>query len=143
MAKFKAELPLELLKELQELEINSKKIFGELTQVGAKVVRNNVKNNMKKSFKTTKSLDKGLKISRVQITSDGDSIQTWVGFDGYDISKSSKRYPKGKPIPLIAMAREYGTSSGEAKKPFFRKSFKKDQIESEMKKAEEKYLPKE
>ena len=41
------------------------------------------------------------------------------------------------------MAREYGTSNGEAKKPFFRKSFKKDEIENEMRKVEEKYLPKE
>ena len=143
MAKFKAELPNDLIKMFQDLEEDSKKIFGEMTQAGAKAVYEGVKRNMKKSFKTTKSLDKGLTISRVQVTSDVDSIQTWIGFYGYDTSKASKRYPKGKPIPLIAMAREYGTSNGEAKKPFFRKSFKKDEIENEMRKVEEKYLTKE
>lgn len=143
MAKFKAELPNDLVKMFEELEDDSKYIFGEMTQAGAKVVKENVKKNMKKSFKTTKSLDKGLIMSKVQTTSDGDSVQTWIGFWGYDTSKASKKYPKGKPIPLIALAREYGTSSGESKKPFFRKSFKKDEIESEMRKVEEKYLPKE
>ena len=49
----------------------------------------------------------------------------------------------GIPVPLIAIAREFGTSSGEAKKPFFRKSFKKAEIEVEMKKVQDKYLPKE
>lgn len=49
----------------------------------------------------------------------------------------------GIPVPLIVTAREFGTSSGEAKKPFFRKSFKKSEIEAEMKKVQEKYLPKE
>ena len=42
-----------------------------------------------------------------------------------------------------SLAREYGTSSGESKKPFFRKSFKKAQIENAMKKVQEKYLSKE
>ena len=55
----------------------------------------------------------------------------------------TKKHPKGVPISLIALAREYGTSSGEGKKPFFRKSFKKAEIEAEMKKVQEKYLPKE
>ena len=87
MAKFKAELPNDLIKMFQDLEEDSKKIFGEMTQAGAKAVYEGVKRNMKKSFKTTKSLDKGLTISRVQVTSDGDSIQTWIGFYGYDTSK--------------------------------------------------------
>ena len=44
----------------------------------------------------------------------------------------------GVPVPLIIIAREYGTSSGERKKPFYRKSWKKDQIESAMLKEKKK-----
>ena len=63
-----------------------------------------------------------------------------IGFYGYNTDKKTKKHPNGVPIPLIAMAREYGTSSGEAKKPFFRKSFKKKDIEQAMKQVQDKYI---
>lgn len=43
---------------------------------------------------------------------------------------------EGVPVPLIVIAREYGTSSGEAKKPFVRRSFKKNEIEAVMRKIQ-------
>ena len=46
----------------------------------------------------------------------------------------------GTPVPLIIIAREYGTSSGEKKKPFFRKSFNKKQIQDAMQKVQDKYI---
>ncbi len=60
---------------------------------------------------------------------------------GYKIRRVSGRSSAeymydGVPVALIAIAREYGTSSGEAKKPFFRKSFRKDEIEQAMLKAQ-------
>ena len=91
---------------------------------------------------TTKALEKGLRITKVYRTSN-DEIASKIAFYGYDKEKKSKQYPNGVPIPLIALAREYGTSSGEKKKPFFRKSFKKKEIEDAMLKIQEKYLPKE
>ena len=139
MASFKELLPNEIIKEFERLEKNHINIFGEMTRAGAEVVYQNVKKNMKKSFKSIKSLEKGLFISKSQITKDKDSIQTWVGFDGYD-GKPTKKYPKGAPIPLKAQAREYGTSSGEAKKPFFRTSFKKSEIEEAMLKKQDEYI---
>lgn len=42
----------------------------------------------------------------------------------------------GVPVPLIVIAREYGTSNGEAKKPFVRKSFTKGAITRAMLKAQ-------
>ena len=42
----------------------------------------------------------------------------------------------GVPVPLIVIAREYGTSMGEAKKPFLRKSFTAGAIRSAMMKAQ-------
>lgn len=42
----------------------------------------------------------------------------------------------GIPVPLIVIAREYGTSRGEARKPFFRKSFKANEIRKAMMKKQ-------
>lgn len=139
MAKFNSEIPNELIQHFTDLEDNVEEIFGEMTQAGAKAVYKNVVSNMKKSFKTTKSLEKGLKITRVYKSPSDDGINTHIGFYGYDGESISKKNPKGTPIPLKALAREYGTST-EAKKPFFRKSFKKQEIENAMLKVQEKRL---
>jgi hypothetical protein len=141
MARFDSELPTELLKVFDELETNCEEIFGNMTKAGAEVVYKNVKSNMAKSFKSTKALDKGLKITKVYKTPSDDGINVYVGFYGYDPdSKPTKKHPYGTPIPLIALAREYGTSRGEQKKPFLRKSFNKSQIEQEMLKVQNKYI---
>lgn len=132
MARFQTELPNDLIKQLEEINNKSDEIFGKMVEEGGKVVYKLVKSNMANSFKTTKSLDKGLKITKVYKTKSDDGINVYVGFYGYN--------DEGVPIPLIAMAREYGTSRGEKKKPFLRKSFKKKEIEQAMLKVQEKYL---
>ena len=142
MANFKEELPQELIKQFEGLEVNTTEMMQEMTKAGAKIVYKNVLSNMKKSFKSTNSLEKGLRITKVYRTSN-DEISSKIAFYGYDKNKKTKKYPNGVPIPLIALAREYGTSSGEQKKPFFRQSFKRKEIEDAMLKIQEKYLPKE
>lgn len=142
MANFKAELPNDLIKMFENLGKDTPEMLGNMTRAGAEVVYKNVQSNMRKAFKSTRSLEKGLKITKVYHTSK-DEVATKVGFYGYDKEKTTKKYPNGVPIPLIALAREYGTSSGEAKKPFFRTSFKKKEITDAMLKEQEKYLPKE
>ena len=91
---------------------------------------------MGKVFKSTRSLEKGLKITKVYKTPSDDGINVKIGFYGYN--------DEGVPIPLIAQAREYGTSVNgkqhEAKKPFFRKSFKKKDIEQAMQSVQDKYI---
>ena len=149
MAKFKCELPTELINELTKLEQNTPKMMEEMTKAGAEVVMQNVKTNMKNSFKDSAKLEKYLKVTRTYRTKDG-GVNTKVGFYGY-YKKGSKTFSvtskkgttysyDGIPVPLIVRAREFGSSSGEAKKPFFRKSFKKSQIESEMLKVQKKYI---
>ena len=133
MAGFNAELPHELIKSFQKLETNTEEMLSEMTQAGAEVVYKQVKSNMKSSFKSTKSLEEGLKITRSYKTPTDDGINTKVGFYGYN--------DKGIPIPLIALAREFGTSSGEDKKPFFRKAFRHESaITNAMMKVQEKYI---
>ena len=149
MAKFKCELPTELINELTKLERNTPKMMEEMTEAGAEVVYKNVKSNMKTSFKDSAKLEKYLKVTKTYRTKNG-SVNTKVGFYGY-YKKGSKSFSvtskkgqtysyDGIPVPLIVRAREYGSSSGEAKKPFFRKSFNKSQIESEMLKVQKKYI---
>ena len=132
MAKFQSELPNELMKVFEDLETNCDEMFGEMCKAGAEAVYNNVLSNMGKAFKSTRSLMKGLKITKVYKTPSDDGINVHVGFYGYT--------EDGVPIPLIALAREYGTSKGEEKKPFFRKSFKKKEIEQAMQEVQDKYI---
>ena len=132
MAKFQEELPNDLIKLFEDLELNYFDMFGEMCKAGAETVHSNVSSNMGKAFKTTKSLQKGLKITKVYRSPSDDGINVHIGFYGYN--------DEGVPIPLIAQAREYGTSKGEAKKPFFRKSFSKKAIEQAMQKVQDKYI---
>ena len=132
MAKFQSELPNELMKVFEDLETNCEEMFGEMCKAGAEVVYNNVKSNMSKAFQSTRSLEKGLKITKVYKTPSDDGINVHVGFYGYT--------EDGVPIPLIAQAREYGTSKGEAKKPFFRKAFAKKDIEEAMLEVQNRYI---
>lgn len=130
MARFDAEIPNDLIKQLEKLA--SGKMMEDMVKAGASHVLANLRDNMKKSFKSTKSLEKGLKMTKVYKTSSDDGINVHIGFYGYD--------EDGVPIPLKALAREYGTSNGEQKKPFLRKSFKKSEIERVMKKVQDKYI---
>lgn len=148
MAKFKCELPTQLINELTKLEQNTPKMMEEMTEAGAEVVKQNVISNMKSSFKDSSKLVPYLKITKTYRTKDG-SVNTKVGFYGYykkgsksfSLTKKGKTYSyDGVPVPLIVRAREFGSSSGETKRPFFRKSFKKSQIESEMLKVQKKYI---
>ena len=140
MAKFFGELPNDLIKEFEDLETNAEIMMGKMCKVGAEVVHNKVVANMENSFDSTKSLMKGLRVTRVYKTPTDDGINVHIGFYGYDTEKSTNQFPGGVPIPLIAMAREYGTSSGEEEKPFLRKSFKKSEIEKAMMEVQKQYI---
>lgn len=147
MAKFKAEVPLELMKQFDNLSKNSEKMLGKMTEAGAKIVYDNIKANMRNSFKDASELEKHLLITKVYKNSKG-AIGNKVGFagykkvnGGYSMKKGKKSYTyEGVPIPLIIAAREYGTSRGEAKKPFIRPAFKKAMIESAMMTVQKKYI---
>ena len=134
MARFESNLPEDLIKTFIDLEENTTNMMKEMTSAGAKTVYNNVIKNMKKSFKSSKRLEKCLKITTAYKTYSDDAVNTKVGFYGYLDGD------KQKPAPLIAVAREKGTSRGEAKKLFMRKSFVKKEIELSMNKVQESYI---
>lgn len=128
MALFDVEMPTEMIKNIELMSSNVDEMIGKMTEAGARQVIKNVKTNMKSVFKDTTNIEKGLKISKTYKTPSDGGINTKVYFSGYMINKKGKQVP----IPLIVNAREYGTSKGEKKKPFFRKSFKQKNVEQAM-----------
>ena len=158
MARFNSELPNDLIKQFESLETSSEKMINEMVTEGAKVVEKNIRHNITGKFKNPSEILEYLRITKVYKTSSDGGTNRKIAFYGYKTIKYSESFKitkqlkggkkqtyeyEGVPVPLIVAAREYGTSSGEKKKPFIRKSFKKSEIEAEMKKVQEKYLPKE
>ena len=156
MAKFNAELPLELMKQFQDLaDGGATQMLEEMTQAGAETVYKNIQKNIQGKFKDPQSLLPYLKITRTYKTPSDDGVNTKVAFYGYKPKKDGAKFKitktlkggkkqtyeyDGTPVPLIIMAREYGTKSGESKKPFVRPSFKKAEITKAMLKVQERYI---
>ena len=134
MAKFKSEIPKELLDQLATLEQG--KMVEEMVDAGATVVYENIKRNMTSAFEDTEELKKTLIRTKVYKTRADDGVNEKVAFYGYFINKQGKKVP----APLVVQAREYGTSRGEAKKPFIRRSFNKAQIERAMLDVQKEYI---
>ena len=137
MAKFDEELPNDLIKQFEELGVNTEEMLGEMTKAGAEMVYKNILNNIPESF-IGSNIMKCLKITKTYKTPSDDGINNKIAFYGYFKNKRGVE----TPAPLVCNVFEYG-SSKHKKKPFFRKSFKKSEIEQEMLKVQEKYLPKE
>lgn len=132
MAKFNMELPTEIMKDFDKVYANSEKIFGGMTKAGAEVVYSNVRSSIPEEFRDSGIIG-CLRLTRTYKTPSDGGINTKVGFYGYFTNKEGKR----TPAPLVANMFEYGSSKRKyPKKPFFRKSFKKTQIEKAMLKAQ-------
>ncbi len=137
MAKFNMELPNDLIKQFEALDVNCEKMLGNMTQAGAEVVYRNVISNIPDSLKKS-NIMKCLKKTKIYKTKSDDGINTKVAFYGYFRNKRGIE----TPAPLVANIFEHGTSTVN-KQPFMRKSFKKAEIERAMLQEQEKYLPKE
>lgn len=133
MARFEMQLPNDIIKDIEFIEKNSDRIFGEMTKAGAEVTIKNVRTNIPRSFADSDIMN-CLKITKIYKTPSDGGINTKVMFTGYFINENGVR----TPAPLVANVFEYG-SSKFTKRPFFRKSFKKAQIEQAMLQAQKEY----
>lgn len=153
MAKFQLELPLEIIRDIEKVEKDTDKILGGMTKAGAEVVLNNAKSTV-----PIPELASHIKLSETYKTPSDDAINTKVYVSGYlpfsngrttfTRRAGGREYStnKGVPAAFVANVYEYGTSNRQTdaganrgkmnKTPFFRKSFKKAQIESAMLKAQ-------
>lgn len=130
MAKFEMQLPKELIKELEKLHDDTDKIFGGMTKAGAEVVLQNVRANAPAGWRGSDIMG-NIGLTKTYKTPSDGGINTKVIISGYFINKNGKK----TPAPLVANVFEYG-STKSPKRPFFRKSFRKTQIETAMKRAQ-------
>lgn len=137
MARFTAEVATDVLKDLESRDQNAEKMMGDMVQAGAATVIGNVQAGLGRSFASTRALLNGLGITKTYRTPSDGGINAKVGFFGYHPTQKWKGAPVA--LALIAMAREYGSRSGEAARPFFRKSFNKGAIDAAMTKVQERY----
>ena len=132
MARFSLEIPSDIIKDIEKVEKNADKIFGEMTKAGAEVVETRIRENVPGSVKHSDMM-KCLKVTDVYKTPSDDGINTKVAFYGYFKDKDGRT----KPAPLVANVFEYGRSGAEfPKQPFMRKSFKAKEIEDAMMKVQ-------
>lgn len=131
MAKFELELPLEIIEQISRVEKDTEKIFGGMTKAGAEVAYENVKRYVPASWRNSRIM-RCIKVTKTYKTPSDDGIATKVIISGYFKNRNGIK----TPAPLVANVTEYG-SSKQAKRPFFRKSFKKSEIEKAMLKAQE------
>ena len=140
--------------KLGQLGDASRDICGKAIHEGAKIIADEVKNNLNSLNVTTDELAmlKAKKGEPTYITQrakegliksfgvtpmsqDKDGIyNVKLGFDGYNDVKT-KKWPKGQPNQLIARACESG-SSAMIKQPFFREAVQKTKKKAESRMAE-------
>lgn len=137
MAKYRMELPTELMKTFQALDQNSEKMIGEMCQAGAEVVKENTWMNMPKGLRDSIGVGDNLITSRIYKTPSDDGINVQCMIVGYFTNENGKQ----TPAPLVANMFEYGSHQRKyPKHPFFRKSFRKAQIEKAMLNVQKKYI---
>jgi hypothetical protein len=138
MATFDEKLPTELMEQFEFLDKSTDTMLKEMTREGAKKVLANVKSNVPSSFMKS-GIMKCLKLTRPYKTPSDDGVATKVAFYGYFTNEDGKR----TPAPLVCNLFEYGRSNSPyPRHPFMRRSFVSSEIESAMKKVQDKYLPK-
>lgn len=139
MARFETELPTDLIKTFDELNVETQKMLEEMTQEGAKTVLANVRANVPPSFHSS-GIMQCLKITRPYYTPSDGGRNTKVAFYGYFMNHNGKKSYK-TPAPLVCNLFEYGRSNSPyPRHPFMRKSFKKGQIEAAMMKVQDRYI---
>lgn len=139
MAAFEEQLPTELMEQFEFLDKNTDTMLKEMTREGAKKVLANVKANVPSSFMKS-GIMRCLKLTRPYKTPSDDGVSTKVAFYGYFYNEDGTR----TPAPLVCNLFEYGRSNSPyPRHPFMRSSFVSSEIESAMKKVQDKYLPKE
>lgn len=129
MAKFELELPDDVMKDVSFVENRAYQIFGGMTKAGAEYVRDNVVSGMPSGM-----LNAGLagcvKVTRTYRTPSDGGINNKVVIGGYFVNRNGVK----TAVPMVANLFEYGSSSGRyPKHPFFRKAFRKSEIEAIMK----------
>ena len=150
MAKYNAELPNNIIKEVEKLEKDTHKMIEEMTRAGAETVLSQIKTT------APHDLGKYAKLSKTYDTPSDGGVNTKVYISGYipftpprtkfirgNGGRVNRIYTTSKGIPadFLAIMFEYGRrTSPFPKRPFFRKAFNKGKIEKAMLTVQKKYI---
>lgn len=106
--------------------------------VAVEAVRDEIAVLEKVTEQERNALDSGLGIAHMKV--ENGNVSVTIGFDGYDDHPTAK-YPKGRPIAMLARAIQSGTS-WRMKRPFITKAKTKKQkaITSAVKETVEKQI---
>ena len=130
MADFKLILPDDVIKDMKKIYNDTEKIFGGMTKAGAEVALSNVKANVPSGWKDSEIMN-NIGLTKTYKTPSDGGINTKVVISGYFKNKNGVK----TAAPLVANVFEYGSTKFR-KQPFFRKSFRKNEIEEAMYKAQ-------
>lgn len=130
MADFKMILPDDVIKDMKKIYNDTEKIFGGMTKAGAEVALSNVKANVPSGWKDSEIMN-NIGLTKTYRTPSDGGINTKVVIGGYFKNKNGVK----TAAPLVANVFEYGSTKFR-KQPFFRKSFRKNEIEEAMYKAQ-------
>lgn len=137
MAKYKLELPTELMQSFKYLDQNTEKMIGEMCQAGAEIVKEQAWMNMPQGLKKAVVNGNNLITSRIYKTPSDGGINCQCMIVGYFTNENGEK----TPAPLVANMFEYGSDQRKyPKHPFFRKAFRKAQIEKAMLAVQKKYI---
>ena len=144
MARFKAEIPTELINQMEELTNNCDQMIDEMVTAGAEEVKNRIYQGMPAELKKYANAQT-LHVTKSYIMSSTGARARYIWFGGYKKDKNGKDNSKdddrGTPLELIANMFEYGSKKREyPKKPFLRKAFHKREIERAMMRAQKKWI---
>lgn len=132
MAQFKMELPKDIIEQMEQVERDCERIFGEMTKAGAEVVMRNIKANAPKGIRNSPMMQ-NLIMTKIYKTPSDDGINTKVAFYGYFENENGVK----TPAPLVGNVFEYGRSNLPfPKQPFMRASFNEGQIRNAMLKVQ-------
>lgn len=122
------ELPEEVMHDFARIYSDADDIFGQMVKAGADLVHLNIHGTVPASMQDSEIM-KCLKVTKVYKTPSDGGINCQVGFYGYFNNKRGVK----TPAPLVVNVFEYGRSTEDfPKQPFFRKAFKKKEIERVM-----------
>lgn len=129
MAKFTAELPTDILKDVDFLQNNAVDIFKGMTKAGAEVAAENMKSRARHAFRgdVATKVNAGLKVTKPYETKRRE-IATGARYYGYIKKKDGRpfkvkghSYNQGVPIPLLVSLADAGKSISSTMVPQFRR----------------------
>lgn len=136
MASFKGNLPNDLIKQFESLELNTEKMLGDMVKVGAEVAKENIISKMPDQLYYGLG-DENIIVSQVYKTPSDDGINCQAMIVGYFTNHNGEV----TPAPLVANMFEYGSTHKKyPKQPFFRQAFNKSKIEAAMLRVQEEYI---